>query len=405
VNDYLVFIRMSKSLLKDLEGSQGFDCSAFLGHKLQWPSNDCPNEQWRSPPNISKHSYVNRSDISLATSSNWKDHTVPQQGNIATDKLIEEDYYPREYQTLVDWMDEEVNIVPPPSQFADKRNEIQKLSLLADQVLTREFPRANSPRYAQFPGSENLAKEVAIRAIETPREVKETSDTVMSPEGFKNFVEEQLVGFGDNKPTELNRGEVRRRRLCRHFVKGFCLRGSSCFFLHDPSIFCCDEQKVFLGGLPLHLTTVMLITKLEEKGLTVLNKPRIMRGFTPQVCLGSVEEAEKLVAQQYIYICDQRVDVRPYQEEDKLRQTFPSVVKRSVFLGGLPEKTTGDMIIKDMQRLDIKVEVVPVVKNGYAPRVVLASLKDAKMLVALKRVVINGTVVDVRPYVNFRKRY
>jgi len=396
---------MSKSLLKDLEGSHGFDCSAFLGHKLQWPSNDCPNEQWRSAPHTTKHYYVKQGDIIEATRSNWKDHTIPQQVANATEKLPEEDYYPREYQTLVEWMDEEVTIVPPPSQFADKRNEIQKLSLLADQALTRQFPSETSPRNdLGFSGSENLAEEVAIRAIETPREVNETSNTLMSPEGFQNFVEEQLVGFGD-KPPELPHCEVRRRRLCRHFVKGYCLRGSSCFFLHDPSIFCSDEQKVFLGGLPLHLTSVMLITKLEEKGLTVLNKPRIMRGFTPQVCLGSVKEAERLVAQQYIYICDHRVDVRPYQEEDKLRQTFPSVVKRSVFLGGLPEKTTADMIIKDMLRLDIKVEVVPVIKNGYAPRVVLASLKDAKMLVALKRVVINGAVVDVRPYVNFRKRY
>jgi len=404
VNDCLVFCQMSKSLLKDLDGSKGFDCSAFLCHKLQWPANNCPNEQWRSGPNTSKYSSVNQGDIKA---TDRKDHAMPQKGANTAGKFLDGDYYEREYQTLVDWMDEEDNIVAAPSQQADRRNEIQKLSRLADEALSKEFPSANLPLNdynIRFSGSENLAKEVAIKAIETPREVNEKSNSVMSPEGFKNFVEEQLVGFGD-KPMKVTRGEVRRRRLCRHFVKGFCLRGSSCFFLHDPSIFCCDEQKVFLGGLPLHLTTAMLISKLEEKGLSVLNRPRIMRGFTPQVCLGSVKEAEKLVAQQYIYICDQRVDVRPYQEEGKLRQTFPSVVKRSVFLGGLPEKTTANMIIKDLERLDITVEVVPVVKNGYAPRVVIASLKDAKMLVALKRVVVNGAVVDVRPYVNFRKRY
>jgi len=398
---------MSKSISQDFEGSHGFDCSAFLGHKLQWPSNECPNKldglSALAPSAIEYH-YPTEFKMSAEMSRDWRCEALTQEEK-TTEDFIEEQYYAREYKTLVDWMDEEVDIVPPPCQFADKRNEIQKLCLLADEALDREFlPNDLTcyPNYDPFTSSEELTNEVAM--IVTPREEIATSSREMSPGGFQNFVEAQLVGFGET-PKKPKGSEVRKRRLCRHFVKGFCLRGSSCAFLHDPSIFCCDEQKVFLGGLPLHLTPEMLKTKLEEQGLRVLNKPRIMRGFTPQVCLGSVKEAERLVAQQHVYICDQRVDVRPYQEEEKLRKTFPSVVKRSVFLGGLPEDTTGEMIVKDMQRLDIKVEVVPVVKSGYAPRVVLASLKDAKMLVALKRVVVNGTVVDVRPYVNFRKRY
>lgn len=406
---------MSNSFSQKLEESHGFDCSDFLGQKLQWPSNDFLNKLDRySGSSTCEYFYTREREMKAVTNRDWRGEAVPQhalshrsfQKEKTPENCLDDQYYATEYKTLVDWMDEGADIIPAPSQLADKREEIQKLSVLAEQGLG-ELPTAGPPlwdRYARFSGCEELAKQVAIKAIETPREVIETSRQVMSPGGFQNFVQEQLVGFGDT-PKETKDGVVRKRRLCRHFVKGFCLRGGSCAFLHDPSIFCCDEQKVFLGGLPLHLTPQLLKTKLEEKGLTVLNTPRIMRGFTPQVCLGSVEEAERLVTQQYIYIGDQRVDVRPYQEEDKLRQTFPSVVKRSVFLGGLPENTTGEMITKDMQRLDIKVEVVPVVKSGYAPRVVLASLKDAKMLVALKRVVVNGTVVDVRPYVNFRKRY
>merc|ERR1712045_15871 len=116
-----------------------------------------------------------------------------------------------------------------------------------------------------------------------------------------------------------------------------------------------DEQQVFLGGLPLHFTPAMLKSKLEEQGLTVLNEPRIMRGFTPKVCLGSVAEAEKLVSQGSIIIDNQRVDVRPYQDKVYLRKGRPSFAERSVFLGGLPKDTTGEMIVSDLERLDIKV--------------------------------------------------
>jgi len=80
-------------------------------------------------------------------------------------------------------------------------------------------------------------------------------------------------------------------------------------------------------------------------------------------------------------------------------------VKRSVFLGGLKESTTAEMIIRDIQKLDVKVVEHPIVKSGYAPRVVLGSVEGAKMLVSLKRVLVNGTVVDVRPYVDSKKRF
>jgi len=145
----------------------------------------------------------------------------------------------------------------------------------------------------------------------------------------------------------------------------------------------------------------MLKAKLEILGFSVLNNPKIMRGFTSKVCLGSVEQAEKLIAQRFVFIDNERVDVRPYQDRDQLRKG----VKRSVFLGGLPTSTTGEMIIADLKRLDIEVVDFPLIKNGYAPRVVLGSIEHAKMLISLKRVVVNGTFVDVRPYVNFRKRY
>jgi len=410
------------SFSQSLEERQSFDCSAFVGQKLRWPSNDYHNKlNLHSGSNTWEYVNTKEREMKAVTNCDWTVEAVPHDAvshrvtaweQKTPEKFLEEQYYANEYKTLLDWMDERAYITPAPYELTDKSTEIEKLSVLAEKALL-EFP-TKPPTceipYERLPCYENLTNEFQIKAIETPRRVIQTLPQVvspgnmMSPGGFKNFVEEQLVGFGD-KPKQAKEDVVRKRRICRHFMKGFCLRGGSCAFLHDPSIFCRDEQKVFLGGLPLHLTPQSLKAKLKEKGLTVLNKPRIMRGFTPKVCLGSVEEAERLVAQKYIYIGDQRVDVRPYLDEDKLQQTLHSVVKRSVFLGGLPENTTGEMIVKDMQRLDIEVEMISVVKKGYAPRVVLASLIDAEMLVALKRVVVNGKIVDVRPYVNFRKRY
>jgi len=149
----------------------------------------------------------------------------------------------------------------------------------------------------------------------------------------------------------------------------------------------------------------MLIAKLEDQGLTVLNQPRIMRGQTPQICFGSVQEAKELIARRFIFIDEYRVDVRPYKGKDHLRLGEPSIVKRSVFLGGLPDNTTREMIVADLQRLDMKVVGIPLIKNRFAPRVLLESVEHAKMLVAMKRVMVNGTDVDVRPYVDFRKRF
>jgi len=444
------------------EQTEGFDCSTYLGHGLKWPAKQClyaVDTRYYCGGSKQCNKYSSDAGDTPNPIIDWKSMPFEETNRGlgtkgSSSKFLEENYYKSEYNTLLQWIDEEEVIIPPASQFADKREEIHNISLLAEEAWSSEYHNMNlirnGPQYCSSSCKE-LAKEVVIKAIEKPRDdsrsfvsscenlstevaIKaiETPRETISPGGFQNFVAEQLKGFGvsSEKSARHNgisggfqifiekqldgfgdftkkshEGVFRKRRLCRHFVKGFCQRGDSCDFLHDASIFCSDDQKVFLGGLPLHLTSGLLKTKLEENGLTVLNNPRIMRGFSREVCLGSIEEAEKLVAVGHIYIGEHRVDVRAFQDKNKLRQVVPSASKRSVFLGGLPVDTTGDMIINDLQRLDIKVVDLPVVKDGYAPRVVLSSVENAKMLVALKRVMINGTAVDVRPYVNFRKRY
>lgn len=192
----------------------------------------------------------------------------------------------------------------------------------------------------------------------------------------------------------------RRSRLCRHFLKGHCKRGSSCDFLHDSSIFCPDSQKVFLGGLPATLTSDRLIRKLGEMGYTVINKPKVLRGFTPQVCFASIEQAQQLMEMGKILIDGSMCDVRPYEDKKP-----PDSIKKSVFLGGLPTGLKVKEIKESLQALGVTVCNYPILKNGFSPQVVLATPEQAQRLVKLRRVSIAGKLVEVRPYVNFRKRY
>jgi len=328
--------------------------------------------------------------------------------------------------------DENEIIVPPPSQFAAKREELYQGSAarnanprqyyhapasymcnnlastasMKPKKLRRYFSKvstSNDKFYYDYQNRpcRNIERNSASKTTETPKTARE----VMSQKEFQSFVEEQLVGFGESTDEPENHGKVSSKaRLHRHFQTGIDISDRSCSFSSDSNIVCTDKQKVFLGGIPLHFTPGMLKAKLEDQGLTVMNKPKIKRGYIPEVCLGSVEEALKLIAQRFIIVDEHRIDVRPYQSRLQLRKGFVSVAKRSVFLGGLPNNTSAEMIIADLERLDLQVAEPPVIKKGFAPRVILKSRKDAELLVSLQRVFINGAVVDVRPYVDCRKR-
>lgn len=197
-----------------------------------------------------------------------------------------------------------------------------------------------------------------------------------------------------------------KRRLCRHFLKGFCNRGDTCDFLHDNSIFCPDEQKVFLGGLPTHITVDSLVALLKEMNYNVINKPKILRGFTPQVCLSTIQEAQELIRKKKIYLDNTPVDVRPYEDRKPPGSSRrDDDLKRSIFLGGLSADTTVEHIKDDLERAGYPVENNPILKAGFVPQVVLESVEKAQDLIKLAKIKINGKFADVRPYVNFRKRY
>jgi len=198
---------------------------------------------------------------------------------------------------------------------------------------------------------------------------------------FQSMVEEHLQGFGEKRPDHWEppqEDQNRKRRLCRHFLKGHCKRGKACDFLHDFSIFCPNLQKVFLGGLPAHITELTLRQKLAEQGFNVINKPKVLRGFTPQVCLGTVEEARRLIEKRKILIDGSLVDVRPYEAfaKDDIDKKLPDDIKRSVFLGGLCNGTTSQMIKDDLDRMDVKVVNHPLIKTGFTPKVTLGTVEQ-----------------------------
>jgi len=229
---------------------------------------------------------------------------------------------------------------------------------------------------------------------------------------FQNVFEDYRNSIGqwqsnNIEPDNLELSEDnqnRKRRHCRHFLKGHCKRGKACDFLHDPSIFCPNSQKVFLGGLPAHITENTLRQKLAKQGFKVINKPKVLRGFTPEVCLASVEEAQRLIERRNMKIDGSLVNVRAYEAFASCRmdESRTDKIKRSVFLGGLSKGTTSQMIKDDLQKMDVKVINHPLVKSTFTPKVTFGTVKETNMLLNLKKVRINDTLVDVRPYVNYK---
>jgi len=250
-----------------------------------------------------------------------------------------------------------------------------------------------------------IGNELNVRDISVPE------DTLQPqwPSSIKTFndcefqkIEEWIYSAEKLSPEETfwKETNARKRSLCRYFMRGYCKRGAACDFLHDQSIFCHVSQKVFLGGLPAHMTELTLRQKLAQLGYRVINKPKILGGFAPQVCMASTEEAEELIAKKRILIEGSFVDVRAYETSatgniDKMHRDEN---ERSVFLGGLTKGTTSEMIKDDLEKMNVQVVNNPLVKIGFTPKVTLAAVKEKKKLLKLKKVWINNTLVDVRAF-------
>jgi len=334
-----------------------------------------------------------------------------------------EDYYPLEYSDRLSFMNQ-----CDLEDFANIEHELyryREIAAMEDELLTASRMHDESEVFVptnliQDSGKANLMPMFSkqLQEIELLEDVAQYTEKAMEESSYhfnpqcQSLVDEYPNGLGvkrtynmDTDNFELSKKEQNRnKRLCRHFLKGHCSRGKTCDFLHDPSIFYPDSQKVFLGGLPAHITELTLRQKLAQYGYKVINKPMLFRGFTPLVCMASVEEAQDLIQRRNILIDGSLIDVRAYDAFTMggMDENRPDKIKRSVFLRGLSKGTTSQMIKDDLRKMDLKVINHPIVKTGFTPKVTFGTIKETNMLINLKKVRINDTLVDVRPYVNFK---
>jgi len=168
----------------------------------------------------------------------------------------------------------------------------------------------------------------------------------------------------------------------------------------DSNVVNCADQKVFLGGLPLGMNERELRNELASLGYKVLRRPKILRGFAPEVMMRSVTEAKEMVEKGTININGSTVEVRSfnfYNKRSKARN-IPNVEKRSVFLGGLPIGTKVLDIMATMKKLNMRIVNHPVIKRGFSPQVIMHSISQAQKLIKMKNILINGKFVEVKPY-------
>jgi len=227
--------------------------------------------------------------------------------------------------------------------------------------------------------------------------IKKFCDSWKSPEKKANDI--KIKDSGKNREKRDTKQREGRKPDCWHYIRGHCKRGKYCDFVHDIKHSYPDTHKVFLGGLPFHLSETALRKQLQEKGFNVVNKPKVYGGFSPQVCLASEEQAKRLIQLGSIMINGVNVDVRSYQGfTKKNEENLLDMTRRSVFLGGLCKGTTTQIIKKELELLGVKIVNYPLIKAGFSPQVTMETIEQAQKLVNMVKVEINGTLVDVRPY-------
>jgi len=384
-----------------------FDCASWLEYGVQYPHNEKKQYGSFHPVLLENSNYCNLAE-QCDQDYSFSVEKLRQYEMAMSLKSTISDF--RDYFTADEYNDLLACIDQGLDDFTNADRELEQIlniSELSDDQLNNIDASIHNTAVWNGRASPNTVELLLWNQLSDTQLCQLQSLTNDSIPDFQFMVDEHLQGFGEKRPEHWEpreEDENRKRRLCRHFLKGHCKRGKACDFLHDPSIFCPDYQKVFLGGLPAHITEAILQEKLTEQGYTVINKPKVLRGFTPQVCLGSVEEAQQLIKKGRIFIDGSQVDVRPYEAfaKDGMDKRLPDDTKRSVFIGGLSNGTTSQMIIDDLEKLDIKVVNHPRIKTGFTHKVTVGTVEQAHKLIKMKKVRINHSFVDIRPYVNFR---
>jgi len=388
-----------------------FDCSEHLRYDLQLPNNLNPNPMiYQTSIFFDGEETGCNSDISYMDSSCW-DLYGEDLDYLHGDypQAFSEEFY--NIDELLTWerlmyQQRELNRMKLSRQFKQLLQAEEECTFLRQLIMKQQRLRQVLNGEENQNQSSYLSGTGSVRSAQLLEEDEE-KDSCGQKSSVEQFSEQgsslKSQMQSDSSKATVQQEVQQKSRHCRHFLKGHCERGESCGFRHDHSVFCTDLQKVFLGGLPAHLTARLLRKKLAEQGYTVLNNPKIIRWFSPQVCLGSVEEAQRLIKKGTLIIDGAVVRVRPFEAFTRdNKKKPPDEVERSVFLGGLTAGTTAQMIHDDLAKIGMVVVNIPQLKSGYSPKVTLQTFKQARTLLKLMRVEINGTLVSVRPFANIR---
>jgi len=364
---------------------------------------------------INSHQHVRREIQDVMSTSGVSPSTL---GEECRESFFHYNFYKDEYKRLVSKMYEEefarrhqtvkpfqellqLSMIADEDYFVGKPWDLERQSRV-DVYSLLEWKRFQDKWHAFFmSGMRSLEESDRERTrYKNSHWRKPIKDAVEARIGINDLVEhnvqkEKLVG----KMKQSNDGEPKDTILCHHFVKGYCKLGESCTFLHSGEHSHPDSQKLFLGGLPINLTSESLVFALRQKGYSIINKPKIFRRFCPQICLGSVEEAQRMLREGKITILGCRVDVRPYKACTQMEMDRQlNINNRSVFLGGVPPSITVNKLKSGLEKLGMKVTNYPRRKSGYIPKVTLATLQQAKQLIAEGILNLNGAAITVRPY-------
>lgn len=394
--------------------STSFDCSGQLRWDMQYSDNFNPN-QIINPERIFLDGEETRckSDISHMDRSCWDlyEEDLDYHHGDPPHSFNEEFYNIDELLTWERLMSQqrELNRMKLTRQFKQLLQAEEDCTFMRQLIIKQQRLRQVLNGEENQSRSRWMNQQSPTESVRSARHLEEDEekDSWGQKSSMEQFSEQgsslKSQMQSDSSKSVVQQDVHQKSRHCRHFLKGYCERGESCGFRHDHSVFCTDLQKVFLGGLPEHLTARLLRKKLAEQGYTVLNNPKIIRWFSPQVCLGSVEEAQRLVEKGTIIIDGSVIRVRSFKAFTRdNKKKLPDEVKRSVFLGGLAAGTTAQMIHDDLSKMGLVVVNIPELKSGYSPQVTLQTFEQARTLLKLMKVEINGSLVSVRPFANIR---
>jgi len=200
-------------------------------------------------------------------------------------------------------------------------------------------------------------------------------------------------------------GVVKEEVICKNYLWRCCKRGRDCKYIHDPSVWVPDSQKVFLGGFPrfmINLDADQIVAEFKAIGYTIINRPIMHeKGFIFKATLNSVGEAQRMVKEKFVNLdpeviynqCEMvrqiKISVRPYTEK---------YCHKSLKFSGIPPSMTSDELHDGLLGKGFLVESVAPVENGAA-QTEMETVDAADALAILESVKINGTEVFCTPII------